>query len=190
MDTLESILRFAGSYPMWARILVLACTLVIGATLLLVPRAATTQTTKPVVNATEPAKKDQQVFIRVKPIKLFPERPDAEVQLSIFVNGTEYKHPSVGRVEWMKVGPSMSEKIIEVPTASRYDVRFEMRLRDLRETGEARLKTQQHLSQQVTPIKALPYTEEYRLYQVNNQSRSAGVSAVLISKLTPVPEGR
>jgi hypothetical protein len=174
METIESILRFAGSYPTWARILVLGCLSAIVATLLLAPRSGTTQPTKPVAVAGESAKKDQQVFVRVKPIKLFPERPNAEIQLSVFVNGTEYKHPSVGGVEWMKVGPSMSEKIIEVPTASRYDVRFEMRLRE-----GATLKTQQHMAQQVTPIKALPYSEEYRLYPVENKSRAASVSAVI-----------
>jgi hypothetical protein len=174
MDTIESIIRFAGSYPMWARILVLACLSAIVATLLLAPRAGITQPTKAGAATAEPAKKDQQVFVRVKPIRLFPDRPNAEVQLSVFVNGTEYKHPSVGGVEWMKVGPQMSEKIIEVPTASRYDVRFEMRLRE----GPT-LKTQQHMAQQVTPIMSLPYSEEYRLYQVENKSRAAGVSAVV-----------
>jgi len=160
---------------MWARLLVLCCISVAIATLVLAPRTATTQPGKPAAPAVDPVKKDQQVFVRIKPIKLFPERPNAEVQLSIFVNGTEYRHPSVGGVEWMKVGPSMSEKIIEVPTSSRYDIRFEMRLRD----GPT-LKTQQQLAaQQVTPVKALPYSEEYRLYQVENKSRAASVSAVV-----------
>jgi hypothetical protein len=112
--------------------------------------------------------------MRVKPIRLFPDKPNADVQLSIFVNGTEYRHPSVAGVEWMKVGPSMSEKIIELPPAARYDVRFEMRLRE----GPT-LKTQQQVSQQITPIKALPYSEEYNLYQVENKSRAAGISAVV-----------
>lgn len=159
---------------MWARLLVLGCLSAVVATLLFTPRTGTPQSAKPTATTAEPAKKDQQVFVRIKPIKLFPERPNAEVQLSVFVNGTEYRHPSVGGVEWMKVGPSMSEKIIEVPTASRYDVRFEMRLRE-----GSTLKNQQHMAQQITPIKTLPYSEEYRLYPVENKSRAANVSAVV-----------
>lgn len=159
---------------MWARLLVLACMSVAVATLVLTPRTVIPQPVKPGLAAPEAPKKGQQVFLRVKPIKLFPDNPNAEVQLSIFVNGTEYKHPSVAGVEWMKVGPSMSEKFIELPISTRYDVRFEMRLRE----GPT-LKTRQQVSQQVTPIKALPYNEEYNLYQVENRTRSAGVSAVV-----------
>jgi hypothetical protein len=139
----------------------------------LAPRSADTQSTKSTTAVAEP-KKGQQVFLRVRPIKLFPDRSNAEVQLSIFVNGTEYKHASVAGVEWMKVGPAMSEKIIELPVAPRYDMRFEMRLRE----GPT-LKTQQQASQQITPVKTLPYSEEYNLYQVDNGSRGAGISAVV-----------
>jgi hypothetical protein len=171
---LEAVLRFVGSYPMWARLLVLACLSAAVATLILAPRTATTQPQKPAATAPESASKGQQAFLRVKPIKLFPDRPTAEVQLFIYVNGTEYRHPSVAGVEWMRVGPAMSEKIIELPPAPRYDVRFEMRIRE----GPT-LKTQQQTSQQVTPIKALPYSEEYKLYQVENKSRAAAVSAVV-----------
>ena len=174
METLESILRFAGSYPMWARIVVLASVAIVVGTLMLAPRSGSTQPAKSSTAAAEPVKKGQQVFMRIKPIRLFPDKPNAEVQVSIFVNGTEYRHPSVAGVEWMKVGPSMSEKVIELPSAARYDVRFEMRLRE----GPT-LKTQQQVSQQITPIKALPYSDEYNLYQVENKSRAAGISAVV-----------
>jgi hypothetical protein len=159
---------------MWARLVVLGCFAVTIATLVLSPRTAAAPTSKPLVTAAEPVKNGQQVFLRVKPIKLFPDKPNAEVQLSIFVNGTEYRHPSVAGVEWMRVGPAMSEKIIELPRAMRYDVRFEMRLRE----GPT-LKHQQQLSQIITPIKVLPYSDEYNLYQVENKSRAASVSSVV-----------
>src|SRR5689334_17772439 len=109
MDTLESVIRFIGSYPMWARLLVLACFAVAAGTLVMAPRSATSQTAKPSAPAIDASKKERQFFMRIKPIKLFPDRPNAEIQLSVLVNGTEYRHPSVAGVEWMRVGPAMSE---------------------------------------------------------------------------------
>ena len=112
--------------------------------------------------------------MRVKPIKLFPDRPSAEVQLSVFVNGTEYRHPSVAGVEWMKVGPAMSEKTIELPPASRYEVRFEMRMRD-----GPKGKTTFRAAQKITYIITFPFNEEYSLYEVDSGSRAAAVSALV-----------
>ena len=112
--------------------------------------------------------------MKIKAIRLFPDDPEAEVQLSAFVNGTEYVHPSVAGVKWMKVGAAMSEKIIELPKSTQYVVRFELRMRD-------GVTLEQHLqvSQQVTPITTLPHDEEYRLYPLNSGVRSAAVSAVV-----------
>jgi hypothetical protein len=174
METIDGILKFAGSYPMWARLLVLVCLSTVVATLVLVPRSAESQGAKGTSPTTNAGKKEEQVYLRIRPIRLFPEDPSADVQVSVFVNGIEYKHPSVGGVQWMKTGPGMSEKIIEIPRAERYDVRFEMRIRD-----GATLQTQRQASQMVTPVKALPYSEEYKLYNVRGVTRAAGVSAVI-----------
>ena len=174
METFESIVRLIGSYPMWARLLVLACFAVAAGTLVLAPRSATPQTSKVLASPTDASKKERQVFMRVKPIKLFPDRPSAEVQLSVFVNGTEYRHPSVAGVEWMKVGPAMSEKTIELPPASRYEVRFEMRMRD-----GPKGKTTFRAAQKITFIITFPFNEEYSLYEVDSGSRAAAVSALV-----------
>lgn len=112
--------------------------------------------------------------MRIRPLKLFPDRPDAEVQLLVFVNDTEYRHPSVAGVEWMKVGPAMSVKIIELPVASIYQVRFEMRLRE-GPNGPTRLRA----AQRIDHITTLPFSEEYPLYDIDVQIRHAGVSAVV-----------
>ena len=153
---------------MWARILVLVCVGIVGGTLVLAERSGTTQPPK----LTTP--KERPIFMRIKPIKLFPDRSAAEVQLSVFVNGTEYRHPSVAGVEWMKVGPAMSEKTIEIPAASRYEVRFEMRMRD-----GPKGKTTLRAAQKITYITALPFSEEYSLYDIDGMSRAAGVSALV-----------
>ena len=96
----------------------------------------------------------------------------------------------------MKVGPAMSEKIIELPKADRYDVRFEMLLR-----SGTRLAQPQHVqsaiisaasqttypnvtraaSQEVMPVPAqtLPFSETYKLYPIEGGTRAASVSAVI-----------
>lgn len=174
METLETFIRFFGSYPMWARLVVLGCITASVVTLVIAPRPANTQPGKDQTGETSVPAKSKQVFMRVMPIKMFPENQSAEVQLSIFVNGTEFIHPSVAGIKWMKVGPAMSEKIIELPPSSRFDVRIEMRVRN----GPT-LATRQMVSQQTTPVKSLPYTEEYKLYDANNGTRSASVAAIV-----------
>lgn len=159
---------------MWARLLVLACFAVAAGTLVLAPRIATSQATKAPVTSIDASKKERLVLMRIKPIKLFPDDPSAEVQLLVFVNGTEYRHPSVAGVEWMKVGPAMSEKIIELPPSSRYEVRFEMRMRN-----DLKRKTTLRAAQKITYITTLPFNEEYSLYEVDGLSRAAGVSALV-----------
>jgi hypothetical protein len=76
----------------------------------------------PAPNAT--ADNYKRIYMRIKPITLYPDDPDAEVQLTVFVNNNKYIHPAIGGVQWMKVGPNMSDKIFELPKADRYDVRF------------------------------------------------------------------
>lgn len=159
---------------MWARLLVLACVAISVGTLVLTPRSANPQSAKVPAPAVETAKKERQAFMRIKPIKLFPDRPTAEVQLSVYVNGTEFRHPSVAGVEWMKVGPAMSEKTIELPPAPRYDVRFEMRMRD-----GPKGKTTFRAAQKITYISTLPFSEEYSLYEIDSGSRAAAVSALV-----------
>ncbi|MGE3853353.1 MAG: hypothetical protein AB7K09_16565 [Planctomycetota bacterium] len=173
MDTFESTIRFIGSYPMWARLLVLACIGVTAGTLVLAPRSTATSS---VVSPT----KEHGVFMLLAPIKLFPPSPTAEVQLSVFVNGTEYRHPSVAGVEWMRVGPAMSEKIIELPVAPRYEVRFELRLRD---GSQGQTKLRLRAAQKISYITSLPFSEEYSLYDIDGTTRSAGVSAVVAYKV-------
>ena len=56
------------------------------------------------------------------------------------MNNTEYVHPNVGGVKWMKIGPDMSQRLIELPKAPFYEIRFEMRIRDGSELGSVTRK--------------------------------------------------
>jgi hypothetical protein len=175
LETVENMLKFIGSYPAWAKSVVLLALIAVVITLVFSPRAGTTQLTE----EADPqplalSRAEQRVYLKIKAIRLYPNNPEAQVQLSIFVNETEYIHPSVAGVKWMKVGPSMSEKIVELPKAERYNIRFELRIRN-----GSTLRQQIQASQQVTPVKTLPYAEEYTLYPVSSGIRAAAVSAVI-----------
>lgn len=172
METLDSVVRFFASYPIWARIVVLLCAALAFTTLVVAPREAVSQGGKVVSQASGATSSAKHVFMRVKTIKLFPDDSNVEVQLSVFVNGTEFIHPSIAGVTWMKVGTAMSEKIIELPRSERYDIRFEMRVRD----GPT-FKPRQRVSQQVTPVQTLPFAESYNLYDLTMNTRAATVSA-------------
>ncbi len=174
METINSLLTFITSYPNWAKAIVLVALGTIVVTLVFAPRNGASQPQPPSQQQPPPTNNSQHVYMKIRAIKLFPDNPNAEVQLSAFVNGTEYIHPSVAGVEWMKVGAGMSEKIIEIPKSERYYVRFELRIR-----GGGTLRQQVQVSQQVTPVKTLPYAEEYTLYSVDGAVRSAAVSAVV-----------
>lgn len=110
--------------------------------------------------------------MRIKPIQLFPDDPSAEVQLIVDVNGTKFRHPSVGGIEWMQVGPGMSEKVIELPTAPNYAIRFEMQFRNV-QGNKGTLQT----AQRIDHIIDLPASNKYELYQVQGVTRLASVSA-------------
>jgi hypothetical protein len=165
METLLNAVNFVVSYPVWARVTVLTLLALVAVILLLAPRSME----RPPQPGT-PA--GAQVFMRVSGVRLFPDNPDADVQISIFVNNTEYVFPSVGGAQWMKVGPSMSEKIIPIPAADTYYTRFEMRIRD-----GSTLEASRQVSQNIAPIHKVPYAEKYRLYPLVNDTRGAGVSA-------------
>lgn len=203
METIESVLKFIGSYPIWAKALVLIGLGISVATLVFAPRQVTQGAEKSITPSStgkedrqvtrgaekfitpSSTSKEDRVFMKIKAIQLFPDDPEAEVQVICYVNGIEFIHPSVGGVNWMRVGPSMSEKIISLPKAASYDIRFEMRFRsDKKLSGgtksvQIEQGPQQATSQMVTPVTALPFSEEYSLYLVNDGSRAASVKAII-----------
>ncbi len=180
METMDSLLKFIGSYPAWAKSLILVGIGISIVTLVFAPREGILQPTKP--SALTATGQDERVFMKLKAIQLFPDDPSAEVQVVAYVNGTEYVHPSVGGVKWMKVGPDMSEKVIELPKAAQYTIRFEMNFRSEKKlkgaTNSVQVK-QKASSQWLTPVIRLPFSEEYKLYLVKDESRAASVKAVI-----------
>jgi hypothetical protein len=112
-----------------------------------------------------------RVFLKIQRVRLFPPDANAEIQVFAFVNGTQYRYPSVAGIEWLKVGPSMSPGSFEIPSSNTYEVRFEAAVRDL--------PPERLVSQEILEISHLPYSKEYALYKTMMTTRDASVSAIV-----------
>lgn len=190
----ETILRVLNSYPFWAKICAVGGVTFSVLVLVFAPRTdASAQPKSPNAQTVSPTAPGQTIFLRIIGVKLFPDDPNAEVQVLAIVNQTTYEHPSVGGVKWMKVGPDMSPKLIELPKALLYQIRFEMHIRggsDLTSTKEKNLADKPFMrsgSQLIDNITKLPFSEEYKLYNIKDGIRDASVRASVSYSIT---EGR
>jgi len=165
METMKGFIEFLNSYPLWAKLLAFAGLLITACTLIFVPRISGEKGSDP--------EKSTRVYLMIEGASLYPANEDEQVQIYAFINGTEYRYPSVAGVEWLQVGPTMSPGIFEIPDSDIYEVRFEGNMRR-RDYGSRHLA-----SQQVITVTTLPYSGKYSLHQVDEGVRSAGISASL-----------
>lgn len=177
METVETLIKFINSYPLWAKAGIIAGAFFSISIAVFAPRDIHASP-----NNQDNESTTKRTYMRIEGVKLYPDNENIDIQVFAFVNGTSFKHPSVGGVEWMKVGPNMSHKIIELPKAEAYQIRFELRYKE----GDVVLGSSTNLvpkefnrmaSQMVTQVLKYPFTEVYNLYKVNDRSRGASVSA-------------
>jgi hypothetical protein len=123
---------------------------------------------------------------------VFPgDKPDAEVQITAFVNGEVFTYPGIAGVQWMKIGPNMAPMRFDVTPAQAYVLRFEGKLRTHDRTQTlfdlADNVTEYPLASQTEQVVTrLPFTVKYPLFVVDPQtsSRSARVGAVVDAELS------
>ena len=137
METFESIIKFISSYPAWAKALVFGNLICICATLVFAPRA---------VPESPSVKSSDTYQLRIDRVELFPHSDSAVVQVFAIVNGTKFRYPSVGSVEWLKVAPTMAGQTFRLPSADRYEIRFEMLKREDGDNGGAQLLSVETIS--------------------------------------------
>jgi hypothetical protein len=194
MEMFEAFLRLLSSYPAWAKACALAGVAFSILVLVFAPRIdASAQAAGHAIVSPPPAHA-QAIFLRITGVRLYPSDPDADVRVLAIVNGTTYEHPSVGGVKWMKTGPDMGPKLIELPRAPVYEIRFEMRIRGMENLSSAQHKildpdvaAGRAGSQLVDSISKLPFSDEYKLYDIKNNTRAASVRATISYSIT---EGR
>ncbi len=114
-----------------------------------------------------------QTRLIIEGVELFPPSSRDVVQVIAYVNDVPYTYPSVGGVEWLFVGSTMSPGAFRLPSSvSSFDVRFEMRARQGGEDGPE----MRYVSQRVVSIDSVPFEGTYELHRVPG-ARSATVDA-------------
>lgn len=183
---LKGFVEFLTAYPAWAKVAVVFC-LAVAAGVLVLAKPEKQKSTSG----------DRPVLLTIERVSLFPDDPSAQVKILAHVNGIVFEHPSVGGVEWMKVGPAMSEKVIALPPSKSYEIRFEAKIRGTTPlqglpvvlpqaavqgnvTGHDKLLA----SQTIRHIWDLPHEEEYRLYNVDGEIRDATPKATVKFRLS------
>lgn len=162
IEGIKNFVEFLGSYPGWAKLLAFSGLLITIGTLVFAPRLP-----KPKDDG------DERIFLKLQGVRLFPSNPEAQIQVYAYVNGTEYKYPGVAGIKWLKIGPSMSPGIFEIPKSDSYEVRFEAILKD-ENSDSTRL-----VSQKILEFSKLPYSDKYNLHKTERATRNASVSAAI-----------
>ena len=184
IESIEKILDFLNSYPNWAKYSVCVGVFFIVSILVFAQRQTVVKASVENMDSASsrgpgylPTK-----YLEIKGVKLFPSDPDAQVQVYAIVNETRYRHPAVAGIEWLNVGPNMDTKTIELPEADRYEIRFELKERNGEDiSGETTVVegTPDMTSNVIRFVMDLPYSEEYKLYPINGNVRSANVGATV-----------
>lgn len=160
METLESILRFLNSYPMWAKVSALGALVAFAAVLTLAPRA-------------DPLPKNKGMVLRLLAVdnRSLVVGP---IQVDIIVNDQTFRYPSLAQVQWMELGPEMTPQTFKLPVSSVYEVRFELRLRDRVYPKEVKA----FASQKTVSVGTFPFHDLYTVYEVDGATH--GKEAMVI----------
>ena len=156
MSTVEAFLKFLASYPSWAKIAMLAGMVFTVGVALLAPRT--------LIDADAQTKLGSAVIFKIHGVTNSGLPSNASVRVTAIVNEKAFTYPSLGAVDWLDVGPTMSSQSFQVPNSGRYDIRFEMEVK-----GGLR-----HVSQETVQVFAIPHTGTYRLYPTKSDGQ--GVS--------------
>lgn len=179
MDMIDNILKLLADYPAWAKASLLAALAVIAAILIFARSPL-------VPPPTTPFTENSPLFLRISRIALFPEDQTAEVQLIASVNGTEYTFPSVANVKWMRVGPDMNQKIIPIPSADNYEIRFRLNYKSgRRASNEEPHKITRRTRDKISQLTPIQVSSDYKLYPVDGGTASPAVIAVVSYRIGP-----
>ncbi len=185
MAMLDNIVKLITVYPNWATFLMFVCFSILAALLVLVVRARAAK--KLACEVQNDIAQQSHVFMKLKPIQLFPDDPAAEINVVVSVNGIEFVYPSATEMQWMPASSSMDEKIIAFPCAEMYYIRFEINFSSEKKLeggpllvrGAALKKDVKKDASQSVTFPVLPLVDEYKLYLLQDGSRDTSVKAVI-----------
>jgi len=174
VSTIDAVLKFFDGYPFWAKIGMLAgLVFTFGIAVLAHEPVSDTQAqTKPPSGA--PAVAQSQTILKIYGLN---GPKGASARVSAFVNGSTYLYPSLGAVDWLDIGPTMSPQSFPLPEAKLYNLRFEVEL----QSNDPRVGGR-YVSQETLRVSAIPQTGEYRVFKT--RTGQGGVSRDAVSNLS------
>jgi len=187
--SIEEVVRFAGSYPAWARVTVCLCLAIAALTLFLAPRTTSA--------GPEPKKDADGHWLVVEGVEVYGAELGWKkvVKVTAEVNGVSYVYPTLPGVEWLEPGPDMSPQRFKLPEVRNgYDVRFSMVARDAGDLTERPQKNKNpeglaydFASVDSVHVSSFPFSGQYTLHAVKWQARSAAPGASVKFRITSSP---
>lgn len=187
--SIEEVVRFAGSYPAWARVTVCLCLAIAALTLFLAPRTTSA--------GPEPKKDADGHWLVVEGVEVYGAGLGWKkvVKVTAEVNGVSYVYPTLPGVEWLEPGPDMSPQRFKLPEVRNgYDVRFSMVARDAGDLTERPQKNKNpeglaydFASVDSVHVSSFPFSGQYTLHAVKWQARSAAPGASVKFRITSSP---
>ena len=194
---LDSIVKLIAIFPSWAILLIFFCFSLLVAFLAMLARARAAKKRHATQND---ILEKPRTFLKLIQVQLFPEDPAAEINIIIYVNGVAFYYPSETDIKWIPVISNMNEKIIELPCAEMYYIRFEINfssekkleggpalargaLAKAKAEAEAEAKakakkdTQKTANHAVHAYPTVPLVADYKLYLLQDGSRDTSVKA-------------
>lgn len=181
---LDNIVKLITVFPGWVTLLIFICFSILVALLAFLARA---RAARNLADSTQNnILKKPHTFMKLKGIQLFPDDPAAEINVVAYVNGVAYFHPSESEIKWMPVISNMNEKIIKLPCAEMYYIRFEINFSSEKklEGGPALFrgtlveKDAVKVESQTQPTyPTIPFIADYKLYLLQDGSRDTSVKA-------------
>lgn len=183
LEFIDTFLATFNSFPLLSKVGLFGCMIVFAGILAFSPREAEKtdpDEDAPPVSETGPAEIDPATasYLEIGDIRVFPQT-EMVVRVEAHINSTTYRHPRIGGVQWLQVGPEMTKQTLQLPKSDDYTVRFEAFTKFPDEDGEGRLSS----SQEVVVIERVPFEGTYRLYSVSGATRAAGASVEIDYRL-------
>lgn len=179
---MEILNSFINTYPIAAAILGVVVIGIIGAIIKIELSAHKKNPPMPITTDI-----DGCVFMKLKNIQLFPENPAMDLQIITYVNGMEFHYPSKDKSKWISMEQSMGEIMIELPNAELYRIHLAVHLRtgQTLEGGPAVVRKEllqpppQILGASPTTLPSTRFTEDYKLYLLEDGLRDTTVQAMI-----------
>ncbi|WP_339137519.1 MAG: hypothetical protein WGN25_05560 [Candidatus Electrothrix sp. GW3-4] len=196
MKFISDFAPFIASYPGFVKVLFILWVFISAALFVsLILARSSNPPAKEVAtgNSKRSAASARDVWMIIEGLEFFAARPGAQVRVTANVNGTNFLYPSVGGIEWLEVGPSMSSQVYHLPpTRERYLVRFEAEVRIPARAGK------EEILGKLTSVKEdiiaaqgdIPFSGKYILHTFDpvHMARGAEARAMLLYRLTYDPK--